>query len=715
MKRTYVLPLILSVCLATSCGEKSKKKATSQTDKSLSENPFMKPSTLPYGAPNFDVITNKDFAPAIEAGIAKKLKEIKAIADNSEAPTFENTLVALEKSGQDLSRVLNVFYLLTGANTNDTLQKVEEDVAPKLAALSDAVYLNDKLFQRVKTIYNSLDKLDLDPESKRLAEYYYQQFVLSGANLPADKKVELKKVNGKIAKLMTEFSNTLLAAAQKSALIVDNAQKLDGLSEAQIDYAARKAKEHDHDGKYELPLQNTTQQPALQNLNNRKVREELFEHSVDRAEQGGDTDTRKVVIALAEARADKAAILGYDNYAAWNLQDQMAKTPEAVEEFLSKIVPAATQKAKDEAAEIQKLITKSGEDFELEAYDWNYYAEKVRQAKYDLNEDQIKPYFVLDSVLENGVFYAANQLYGLTFKQRTDIPVYQDDVKVYEVFDKDGTTQGLFYADFFKRDNKGGGAWMSNIVNQSFLLDKKPVIYNVCNFPKPAEGQPALISFDDVTTMFHEFGHALHGFFANQKYPSLSGTAVARDFVEFPSQFNEHWALYPSILKNYAKHYKTGEVIPEELVAKIKKASTFNQGYMMTELLASAQLDMQWHMISADKDVKSVDDFEEKALEHTHLDLDQVPPRYRSSYFQHIWGNGYAAGYYAYIWTEMLDDDAYSWFKENGGLTRENGQRFRDMILSKGNTEDYNTLFKAFRGHAPNITPMLEDRGLIEK
>ena len=716
MKRYYILPLVLSAVLVASCGKNGEKKTdeVARNETSLKDNPLMEKSDLPFEAPHFDKIKNKDFKPAIEAGIEKKKQEIDEIANNPEAPSFENTFVALEKSGQELSRVLGVFYLLSSANTNDTIQKVEEEMAPRLAALNDAIYLNDTLFQRVKAIHKKVGDLDLDKESKRLVNYYYEQFVLAGANLPEEKKEKLKKLNGKRAELMTKFSNTLLAAAKESAYVVSDADKLKGLSDAELQSAKDKAASHGHEGKYELPLQNTTQQPDLQKMEDRDARKELFEHSINRAEHGDSTDTRDIILQLAEVRAKQADLLGYDNYAEWNLQDQMAKSPKAVEDLLSQIVPAATEKAKNEAKELQKLIDASGKDFDLEPWDWNYYAEKLRKAKYDLDEDQIKPYFVLDSVLENGVFYAAHQLYGINFKERNDIPVYQDDVRVFEVRDKDGSSIGLFYCDYFKRDNKGGGAWMSNIIEQSYLLDEKPVIYNVCNFHKPSKGEPALLTYDNVVTMFHEFGHALHGFFADQKYPSLSGTNVARDFVDFPSQFNEHWALYPKVLKNYAKHYKTGEVIPQELVDKIKKAATFNQGYLMTELLASAQLDMQWHTISADDDVSDVDQFEKKALERTHLNLDEVPPRYRSSYFQHIWGNGYAAGYYAYIWTDMLNADAYSWFEENGGLTRENGQRFRDMILSKGNTEDYNKMFKNFRGHAPDITPMLEEHGLLE-
>lgn len=714
MKRTYVLPLILSVFLVSACGNDHKKDSKNE-ETSLDENPFLKESDLPYGVPNFDKIHNKDFQPAIKEGIKRKKKEIQEIADNQDDPTSDNTFVALEKSGQDLGRVLNVFYLLTGANTNDTPKEVREEIAPKLSELNDAVYLNDKLFKRVKSVHENLDNVELGSAAKRLVDYYYKRFVLAGADLPDDKKEKMSKLNSQLAELTTKFSNKLLVAGQEGALLVKDSAKLKGFSASQLKSAAEKATEHGNEGQYEIPLVNTTQQPDLQNLENRDTREELFAHSINRAEKGDENDTRETVLRIAQLRAKQADLLGFDNYAEWNLQNQMAKSPEAVEKLLGQIVPAATQKAKDEAQEIQNAIDKSGKDFELEPWDWNYYAEKVRKAKYDLDEDQIKPYFVLDSVLENGVFYAAHKLYGLNFKERKDIPVYRDDVRVFEVFDQDDAALGLFYADYYKRDNKRGGAWMSNIVDQSYLLDEQPVIYNVCNFHKPSEGEPALLSYDNVVTMFHEFGHALHGFFADQQYPSLSGTSVARDFVEFPSQFNEHWALYPEVLNHYAKHYKTGEVIPDKLVKKIEKSSTFNQGYAMTELLASAQLDMQWHMISANDKVDDVDDFEEEALNRTDLNLTMVPPRYRTSYFNHIWGSGYAAGYYAYIWTKVLDDDAYSWFEENGGLTRENGQRFRDMILSKGNTEDYNKMFKEFRGHAPDITPLLENKGLIQE
>ncbi|WP_152569224.1 peptidyl-dipeptidase Dcp [Oleiagrimonas soli] len=676
------------------------------------ENPLLTKSDLPFQAPPFDKIKDSDFAPAFEQGMKEQLTEVQKIADNPDKPTFDNTLVAMEKSGQTLNRVQMDFNALFSANSDDALSKVNEDMAPKLAAHSDAIYLNDKLFQRIQTLYNERDSLKLDPESERLLEWYYNDFVHHGAKLSDADKTKLKSFNEQASKLESQFVNKLLAATKAGALVVDDKSKLDGLSEGEIAAAAQAAKDRGLDGKWVLPLQNTTQQPALAELTNRDVRKQLFENSYTRTEKGDANDTRKTIAELAKVRAEKAKLLGYPNYAAWKLEDQMAKTPDAVLKFVRALVPPTMAKARHEAGELQSIIDKSGKHFKLQAWDWEFYAEKLRKAKYDLDQDQIKPYFEVDNVLKNGVFYAAHELYGLTFKERKDIPVYNPDVKVFEVFDKDGKPLGLFYADYFKRDNKQGGAWMDNLVGQSKLLGTKPVIYNVCNFTKPAPGQPALISWDDVTTMFHEFGHALHGFFASQQYPSLSGTNVARDFVEFPSQFNEHWASYPQVFNHYAKNYKTGEPMPKELAAKIHKAATFNQGYDLGELLSASLLDMSWHMIPADAPLKDVDQFEAQALKDNHTDLSYLPPRYRSSYFMHIWGNGYSAGYYAYLWTEMLDDDAYQWFENHGGMTRANGQRFRDMILSRGNTEDLGKMFRDFYGKDPEVGPMLKDRGL---
>jgi peptidyl-dipeptidase Dcp len=676
-----------------------------------SSNPFYAPSTLPFHAPPFDKIKDTDYQPAIEAGIAQNIAENEVIANNPAAPTFENTIVAMEKSGRLIDRVMSAFNGVTGADLNPVLQKAQEETAPKLAAMQDAILLNSKLFARVEKIYNERHSLKLDPESLRLVEYDYEQFVRAGARLNDADKAELKKLNEEEANLSTAFSTKLLAAAKAGAYVTTDKSALAGLSDAQLAAAAAAAKDRKTEG-YVLPLQNTTQQPDLQQLTNRDTRKAQFDDSWTRAERGDANDTRATIARLAQLRAQRAKLLGYPNYAAWKLTNQMAKTPEAAIKFMDSLVPASTAKAEGEGRDIQALIDQQNGDFKLAPWDWNFYAEQVRKAKYDLDESQIKPYFELNNVLHKGVFYAAEKLYGITFKQRTDIPVYNPDVQVYEVSDANGKPLALWYCDYFKRDSKSGGAWMDQFVGQSKLLGTQPVVFNVANFPKPAAGDPALLTYSDVTTMFHEFGHALHGMFANSQYPSLSGTAVPRDFVEFPSQFNEHWALNPEVFTHYAKHYKTGEPMPAELVAKIKKSQTFNQGYMLTELLAAAQLDMQWHTLPASAPLQDPDQFEKAALEKVHMALATVPPRYRSSYFLHIWGNGYAAGYYAYLWCEMLDDDAYQWFEEHGGLTRANGDRLRKMILSIGNTEDLEKAYVAWRGREPNSKAMLQERGL---
>ena len=675
------------------------------------ENPFYAPSTLPFHAPPFDKINDSDYQPAIDAGIAQQTREVEAIAANPAAPTFENTLVALEKSGQLLTRVTNVFNGVASANTDDTLQKVQVYEAPRLAALHDAIYLNAELFARVKAIYNERESLHLDPESLKLVDFYYKEFIHSGANLSDADKEKLRKINEEDSTLEAAFINKLLAATKAGAYETTDAAALAGLSPAQMAEAAEAAQARGQKG-WLIPLQNTTQQPDLTYLTNRATRQALFEDSWNRAERGDANDTRQTIARLAQLRAQKAALLGFKDYAAWVLTDQMAKTPEAAMHFVEALAPAATAKAAAEAADIQKLIDAQGASFKLEPWDWNFYQEQVRKARYDFDQSQVKQYFELNNVLENGVFYAAHLLYGITFRERHDIPVYQPDVRVFEVFDSNGKPLALFYCDYFKRDNKNGGAWMDNFVQQSKLLGELPVVYNVANFDKPAPGQPALISFDDVTTMFHEFGHALHGMFADTEYPSLSGTQTARDFVEFPSQFNEHWASYPEVFNHYARNYKTGEPMPAELAAKLKKASTFNQGYALTELVAAAELDLKWHSLPASAPEQNPDVFEKQALQQSHLWISYVPPRYRSSYFLHIWANGYAAGYYAYLWTEMLDDDAYQWFLDHGGLTRANGDRLRQMILSRGNTEDLERMYENWLGAKPGIEPMLKFRGL---
>ncbi|HVX40721.1 MAG TPA: peptidyl-dipeptidase Dcp [Gemmatimonadaceae bacterium] len=676
------------------------------------QNPLLTRSTLPFQAPPFDKIHDADYGPALEAGMKQELAEVQRIADNPAPPTFENTLVALERSGQLLARVSMDFNAVTSANTDDTLQKVQEEEAPKLAATHDAIYLNDKLFKRIETLYDERARLHLDPESARLLDYYHQEFVLAGAKLsPADKS-RLKTLNAELATLGAQFTNRLLAAAKDGALVVHDSAALAGLSPADISAAAQAAKDRGLTNAWVIPLQNTTQQPDLQSLTNRDTRHQLFVASWTRAEHGDSDDTRAIISRMAQLRAEQAKLLGFPNYAAWKLQDQMAKTPAAVTRLLDTLATPATARAKKEAADIQAVIDAQHGGFKLEPWDWELYAEQVRKAKYDLDESEVRPYFELDRVLKDGVFYAANQLYGLTFKERHDIPVYQKDVRVFEVFDKTGKPLGLFYCDYFKRDNKSGGAWMDNLMQQSKLLGTLPVVYNVANFTKPAPGEPALLSPDDAVTMFHEFGHALHGLLANEKYPSLSGTNVARDFVEFPSQFNEHWAFNPTVLTHYAVNDKTGAPIPQDLLNKILRARQFNAGYDMTELIEAAKLDMSWHTLSASAPKQDVDAFERQALEAGHVALDEVPPRYRSSYFLHIWANGYAAGYYAYLWTEMLADDAAAWFDAHGGLTRANGDRFRAMVLSRGNTEDLGKMFRDFTGHDPEIGPMLVNRGL---
>jgi peptidyl-dipeptidase Dcp len=719
--RLSTLVLAIGVALSTpalaetNTQTKEAKVAGEVKQDKQGENPFFAASQLPFQAPRFDVISESDYAPAIAAGIKQKLEEVEKIANNPAEPTFDNTFVALEKSGALLTRTMNVFGAMTSANTSDALQKLDEETSPKLAALDDAIMLNSKLFARIKAIYDRRDSLNLDAESLRLVEVTYKNYVLAGANLSDADKTQLKALNQEAATLSTQFTNKLLAASKNGALAITDKTLLAGLSEGELAAAAQAASERKLDKQWLLVLQNTTQQPDLQNLQNRDTRQKLFEASSNRAEKSDANDTRQTLARLAKVRAEQAKLLGFPNYAAWKLQNQMAKTPDAALAFMRDIVPAATARAEREANDIQAVIDRQNGGFKLAAWDWQFYAEQVRKEKYDLDESQIKPYFEMNNVLQNGVFYAANLLYGISFKERKDIPVYHPDVRVYEVFDKDGQSLALFYTDFFKRDNKGGGAWMSNFVEQSKLNGTKPVIYNVSNFTKPAAGQPALLSYDDVITMFHEFGHALHGMFADQQYPSLSGTNTARDFVEFPSQFNEHWASDPQVFAHFAKHYQTGEAMPAALVDKINKADKFNKGYAMTELLAAALLDMHWHMLGADQPQQDVDKFEASSLRQDKIDLSYVPPRYRSSYFQHIWGNGYAAGYYAYLWTEMLADDAFQWFSENGGLTAENGQRFRDQVLSQGNSQDLEKLYVKWRGQEPSIEPMLINRGLKDK
>ncbi|EUM30932.1 MULTISPECIES: peptidyl-dipeptidase Dcp [Enterobacter cloacae complex] len=671
-------------------------------------NPFFESSLLPYQAPRFDEINDGHYRPAFDEAIRQKRAEIDAIVAQTAAPDFNNTVLALEKSGAMLSRVSSVFFAMTSAHTNDDLQALEEQISTELAALANDIWLNDTLFSRVESVWQ--DCAALDAESRRLAEKTYQHFVLAGARLNDAEKAELKALNTEAATLTSQFNQRLLAATKAGGLVVDYAHQLDGLSPDEIATAAHAAAEKGLNDRWLIPLLNTTQQPALSALRDRQTRENLFNAGWTRTQKGDENDTRALILRLTALRARQAKLLGFEDYASWSIADQMAKTPAAALAFMRGIVPAARTRATLEQADIQKVIDDEQGGFTVQAWDWAFYAERVRQAKYALDESQIKPYFALNTVLQDGVFWAASQLFGLRFVERFDIPVYHPDVRVWEIFDHTGEGMALFYGDFFARESKAGGAWMGNFVEQSYEFASRPVIYNVCNYQKPANGQTALISWDDVVTLFHEFGHTLHGLFASQRYASLSGTNTPRDFVEFPSQINEHWASHPQVFAHYARHYQTGEPMPEALRDKMLNATQFNKGYDMTELLSAALLDMNWHGIS--EPVDDVDTFEAAALHKEGLDLPAVPPRYRSSYFAHIFGGGYAAGYYAYLWTQMLADDGYQWFVEQGGLTRENGQKFREAILSRGNSTDLAELYRNWRGHDPKIEPMLENRGL---
>ncbi|HDR2536793.1 TPA: peptidyl-dipeptidase Dcp [Enterobacter ludwigii] len=671
-------------------------------------NPFFESSLLPYQAPRFDEINDGHYRPAFDEAIRQKRAEIDAIVAQTAAPDFNNTVLALEKSGAMLSRVSSVFFAMTSAHTNDDLQALEEQISTELAALANDIWLNDTLFSRVESVWQ--DCAALDAESRRLAEETYQHFVLAGARLNDAEKAELKALNTEAATLTSQFNQRLLAATKAGGLVVDYAHQLDGLNPDEIATAAHAAAEKGLNDRWLIPLLNTTQQPALSALRDRQTRENLFNAGWTRTQKGDENDTRALILRLTALRARQAKLLGFEDYASWSIADQMAKTPAAALAFMRGIVPAARTRATLEQADIQNVIDDEQGGFTVQAWDWAFYAERVRQAKYALDESQIKPYFALNTVLQDGVFWAASQLFGLRFVERFDIPVYHPDVRVWEIFDHTGEGMALFYGDFFARESKAGGAWMGNFVEQSYEFASRPVIYNVCNYQKPANGQTALISWDDVVTLFHEFGHTLHGLFASQRYASLSGTNTPRDFVEFPSQINEHWASHPQVFAHYARHYQTGEPMPEALRDKMLNATQFNKGYDMTELLSAALLDMNWHSIS--EPVDDVDTFEAAALHKEGLDLPAVPPRYRSSYFAHIFGGGYAAGYYAYLWTQMLADDGYQWFVEQGGLTRENGQKFREAILSRGNSSDLAELYRQWRGHDPRIEPMLENRGL---
>ena len=678
-------------------------------------NPFFTQSPLPYQLPPFDRIRNEHYRPAFEKGMAEQLAEIEAIVSNPVAPTFENTIVALERSGRLLGRVNATFQNLAGAHTNDELKKIDVEISPKLSAHTDAIYLNGALYARVKALYDQRQRLGLEPEAARLLERYHVDFVRAGARLSEAQKTQLKAINEELATLNTRFSQNLLEDTNASAVVVDTREALAGLSEAEIAALAEAAKARGLDGKYVIQLILPTPQPALANLQNRALRERLFQASIARGNRGNEHDNKAVAARLAQLRAERAALLGYKTHADYVLEVETARTRKAVNKLLAQLTPPAVANAKKEARDMQKLVDRQKGGFKLQPWDWAFYSEQVRQARYDFDESQMKPYFELNSVLKDGVFFMASRVYGLIFEER-DLPVYHEDVRVFEVFDENRQPLGLFLFDPFARESKRGGAWMNAYVSQNGLFGEKAVVANHLNIPRPPEGQPALLTFDEVNTMFHEFGHALHGLFSKVDYPYFSGTNVPRDFVEYPSQVHEMWVTWPEILKNYARHYQTGEPMPQALVDKVKAAEQFNQGFTTTEYLAASLLDQAWHQLPAAK--AKIEDpiaFEAAALEKAGAALRLVPPRYRTTYFNHIFGGGYSAGYYSYIWSEVLDADTVEWFKENGGMTRKNGDRFREKLLSRGGSVDAIELFKSFRGREPDIEPLLERRGLKAK
>jgi peptidyl-dipeptidase Dcp len=688
-------------------------KQTITTKSVNNENPFYTESDLYMKYPPFDKVKNEHYRPAFKKGMEKHMVEIEAIANNIDSPTFENTIVAMEISGALLDRVATVFFSLSSAHTNDEMEKIRSEMAPKLSAHSDQILLNKSLFERVNELNGSRANLGLDEESMRLIQKYYTDFVRSGAKLSPEEKEKLKSINGEIAVLQTNFSQNILKEVNALAVVVDSRNELDGLTDSAIEAAANEAKVRGLDGKYVIALKNTSGQPSMSSLTNRGLREKIHKTSLSRGSRGGEFDNRENLSKVIKLRAQRAELMGYSNHAAYRLESQTAQTPEAVNERLSSLAPKALSNAKKEAADLQKMIDVEGGEFQLASWDWDYYTEKVRADRYSFDASQLNPYFEMDNVLQNGVFFAANQLFGISFKERFDLPVYQDDVRVFEVFNEDGSTLALFIYDGYARSSKRGGAWMNAYVSQSKLKDNLPVVANHQNVVKPPAGEPTLLSFDEVITMFHEFGHALHGMFSNVNYPYFSGTSVPRDFVEYPSQVNEMWAVWPSVLKNYAVHYKTNEAMPKELLDKVLAAQKFNQGFSTTEYLAASILDQSLHQLTS-KQVPEADDliaFEADALKTGGIAFDAVPPRYRSTYFSHIIG-GYSAGYYSYIWSEVLDADTVEWFKENGGLKRENGEHFRIRLLSRGGSQDALTIFKEFRGAEPNIQPLLDRKGL---
>lgn len=713
--------LMTLACLAA-CSESTEQAAmqdeartmtTTATADTVAANPFFAESPLPLQFPPFDLITTDHYLPAFERGMAEHLEEVTAIVNQAEAPTFENTLVALEQSGQLLARVSRVFNAMSSAHTNDAIDAIEVEISPRLAAHYDQIQLDPGLFARVSDLYERRDNLGLDAEGVRLVEENYKDFVRAGALLDSEQKERLKAINQELSELSTQFSQNVLDEVNALAVVVDTPEELAGFSAAQIQAAADAAAARDMAGKYVIPLLNYTSQPALESLENRALRQRIQEISESRGHRGGDFDNREILSRTVKLRGERARLLGYDSHAAYILDDQTAQTVGAVNQRLADLAAPVMANVRREAEEMQAIIASEGGDFELASWDWPFYAQKVRMARYNFDESQLRPYFEINNVLQNGVFFAANQIYGITFEERFDLPVYQEDVRVFDVFDSDGTQLGIFLSDPYARPSKRGGAWMNAYVPQSRLLNRKAVVANHQNIPKPPPGEPTLMTLDEVETMFHEFGHALHGLFSDVTYPAFSGTRVPRDFVEFPSQVNEMWHMWPEVLANYAVHYQTGESIPVELLNRIEEANVFSEGFDTAEYLMPAIVDMALHQLAPEA-VPSAEDmmaFEAQALADAGTLIDEIAPRYHLTYFSHIMG-GYSAGYYSYIWSEVLDADTVEWFRENGGMLRENGQHFRDTLLSKGGSVEAMQLFENFRGRAPDVTPLLVRKGL---
>jgi peptidyl-dipeptidase Dcp len=710
MRMTSLAPMILAAVAVVAC------QTEAQDERSADQNPLLIGSGLSYGMPPFDRIRNEHYAPALEAGMAEERAEIDAIAADPEPPSFENTIVALEQAGQTLMSVARVFSNIVGTHTNDELQAVQREMSPKLAAHSDETFLNAELFARIETLYEQRDELGLDPESKRLLERYYTDFVRAGALLGAAEQERLREINARLAELGTAFTQSVLAEVNDSAVAVDDASLLDGLSDAQIRAAADEAKERGLEGKWVITLVNTSGQPPLTELTDRGLRERIHRASLVRNSRGNEHDTRAIISETVRLRAERARMLGYDTHADYVIEEQTAESVGAVNEMLGNLGPVAVANARAEAAAIQRVIEETEEEpFELASWDWAFYAEKVRREQYDFEESEVRPYFELQNVLENGVFYSATRLFGVTFERRDDLPTYHPDVQVWEVFEEDGTPLGLMLGDFYARGSKRGGAWMNSYSIQSHLLGGQPVVGNHLNITKPPEGEPTLMTWDEVTTLFHEFGHVLHGLFSNVTYPRFAATAVPRDFVEYPSQVYEMWASWPEVLENYALHHETGERIPQALLERVLAAEQFNQGFRTTEYLAASITDQALHQL-APEDVPSAQallDFEATVLSESGMQFEPVPPRYRYPYFSHLFTHAYSAGYYSYIWSEVLDADSVQWFEDQGGLTRENGEHYREHILSRGGSADAMELYRAFAGRDPEIEHLLRKRGLL--